>query len=170
MAASYCFVLLSKFIASQASCPAPEFISADDAVRLHSSDYLITISYMPELRDLVNKVRATATGLKNRDYFTLQQSLDELQKAISDGVKTHSDISILCRTLLEKSATMLYEESRRMLWGDTARSMSMDVAGLESLLAVIPDTDLSSNGWKVSYIEGSEETEVTNPEARVGGK
>ncbi|KFY31029.1 hypothetical protein V493_01461, partial [Pseudogymnoascus sp. VKM F-4281 (FW-2241)] len=143
---------------TQASCPVPEFISADDAVRLHSSDYLITVSYMPELRDLLNEVRATVTGLKNSDYFTLQQSLDEFQRAISDGVKTHPDISVLCRKRLKKSAKMLYNGSRYMLWRG---SMRMNVAGLESLLAVIPDKDLSSNGWTVPYIEGSEETEVT---------
>ncbi|KFY32540.1 hypothetical protein V493_00091 [Pseudogymnoascus sp. VKM F-4281 (FW-2241)] len=117
---------------------------------------------MPELRDLLNEVRATVTGLKNRDYFTLQQSLDELQRAISDGVKTHVDISVLCRERLKKSAKMLYNESRYMLWRDTTFSMSIDVASLESLLAGIPETDLSSDGWTVPYIEGSEETEVTN--------
>ena len=109
-------------------------------------------------------------GRKNRDYFTLQQSLDELQRAISEGVKAHPDISVLCRKRLKKAAKMLYNESRYMLWRDTTCSMSIDVAGLESLLAAIPDTDLLSDEWTVPYIEGREETEVTNLEARVDSK
>ncbi|KFY28518.1 hypothetical protein V493_02892, partial [Pseudogymnoascus sp. VKM F-4281 (FW-2241)] len=119
-----------------------------------------TISYMPELRDLLNEVRATVIGRKNRRYFTLQQSLDELQRAISDGLETHPDISVLCRKHLKKSARILYKESRYLLWRDTTCSMSIDVASLESLLAGIPETDLSSDGWAVPYIEGREETEV----------
>ncbi|KFY28418.1 hypothetical protein V493_02934 [Pseudogymnoascus sp. VKM F-4281 (FW-2241)] len=168
MARILLFCALLKFrIASQAPCPAPEFISADDPVRLHSSDYLITISYMPKLRDLVNEMRATVTGRKNSDYFILQQSLDELHKAIYDGLKTHPDISVLSRESLGNSAKMLYNESRDMIWGDTTSSMRISVAGLEKLLADIPDKDLSSDGWTVPYIEGREETEMTNLEARV---